>query len=337
MMRTLPLTLAAALLASLGACDTSSGVAVTGMPDGNTAIDPATLCMSNSCGTRLPLLAIGDAENIQFSDSGRLFVSGGTNVYEITRSGQTFESHALLDGSCNFTGLAIRANTLYANCFNGHLYAAPLGSSAATQAKLVDIYSTGLASANGLSEGPENTLYIVNGPITDAPRVVKLTLDAADPLKVTAQADWLTSEVQMPNGIQRRGNTLYIMNSNALAGAGTQILAVPIQSDGSAGAVEVRAELFAIGDDIALVGDYFLTTEYVTGGASLLKPDGTAAQSITAGTFIGPSHIEVTRGPLFKPGQILVTEKGLLSEPDSPIGNTLTLFHPSSDTQPIPP
>lgn len=334
-MRLLSLTLAAALLAVAG-CDTSSSGAVSA-PDGNVAIDPTTLCVSNSCGTRLPLLAIGDAENIQFSDSGRLFVSGGTNVYEITRSGQTFESHALLDGSCNFTGLAIRANTLYANCFDGHVYAAPLGSSAATQPKLVDIHSTGLSSANGLSEGPDNTLYVVNGPITDSPRVIKLTLDPADPLKVTAQADWLSSGLQMPNGIQRRGNTLYIMNSNALAGAGTQILAVPIAPDGSAGAVQVLAELFAIGDDIALVGDHVLSVEFVTGGASLLKPDGTVAQSIRPGTFIGPSHIEVTRGPLFKPGQILVTEKGLLSEPDSPIGNTLTLFHPSSDTQPIPP
>ena len=336
-MRALPLTLIAALLASLAGCDTSGSKAVTDTPGGDAAIDPATLCVSNSCGTRLPLLDIGDAENIQFSDSGRLFVSGGSNVYEITRSGQTFESHALLDGSCNFTGLAIRANTLYANCFNGHLYAAPLGSSSATQTKLVDIHSTGLASANGLSEGPDNTLYIVNGPLTDSARVVKLTLDAADPMKVTAQADWLTSGVQMPNGIQRRGNTLYIMNSSALAGEGTQILAVPIAPDGNAGPVEVRAALFAIGDDFALVGDHFLSVEFVTGGASLLKPDGTVAQSITAGTFIGPSHIEVTRGPLFKPGQILVTEKGILSEPDSPIGNTLTLFHPSSDPKPIPP
>ena len=336
-MRILQLTLASALLATLTGCNTSITGSVVGAPDGNAAIDPTTLCVSNSCGTKLQLLAIGDAENIQFSDSGRLFVSGGTNVYEITRSGQTFESHALLDGSCNFTGLAIRANTLYANCFDGHVYAAPLGSSAATQAKLVDIYSTGLASANGLSEGPDNTLYIVNGPITNDARVVKLTLDPADPLKVTAQADWLTNELQLPNGIQRRGNTLYIMNSNALAAEGTQILAVPIRPDGSAGPIEIRTHLFAIGDDIGLIGDHFLTTEYVTGGASLLKPDGTAAQSITAGTFIGPSHIAVTRGPLFKPGQILVTEKGILSEPNSPIGNALTLFYPSSDTQPIPP
>lgn len=334
-MHILQLTLASALLATLTGCDTA-GTAVR-LPDGNAAIDPATLCVSNSCGSKLKLLAIGDAENIQFSDSGRLFVSGGTNVYEITRSGQIFESHALLDGSCNFTGLAIRANTLYANCFNGHLYAAPLGSSAATQAKLADIYSTGLASANGLSEGPDNTLYIVNGPITDDARVVKLTLDPADPLKVTGQVNWLTSEVQMANGIQRGGNTLYIMNSNALAAEGTQILAVPIQPDGSAGPVEIRTHLFAIGDDIALVGDYFLTTEYVTGGASLLKPDGTAAQSISAGTFESPSHIEVTRGPLFKPGHILVTEKGIIGDNDSPIGNALTLFYPSSDPQPIPP
>jgi len=335
-MRILPLTLAATLLTALAGCETSSSAGGS-TPEGNAAIDPTTLCVSNSCGTRLPLLAIGDAENIQFTDSGRLFVSGGTNVYEITRSGSVFESHALLDGSCNFTGLAIRANTLYANCFDGRLYAAPIGSSTTTQAKLVEIHNSGLASANGLSDGPDNTLYIVNGPITDAPRVVKLTLDAADPMTVTAQADWLSSGIQMPNGIQRRGNTLYIMNSNALAGAGTQILAVPIEPDGSAGPVAVRAALFAIGDDFTLVGDHFLSVEFVTGGASLIKPDGTVAQSIRTGTFIGPSHIEVTRGPLFKPGQILVTEKGLLSEPDSPIGNTLTLFHPSSDTQPIPP
>lgn len=321
-------------VAAGGGASSSGGGSSSG---GTTPPNPASLCVSNSCGTQRTLLTIPDAENIQFSDDGRLFVSGGTNVFEITRSGQTFSAKPLIAAGCNATGLAIRANTLYANCFNGMLHAAPLAASAATQALLQPIHNLGVTSANGLVDGPDNTLYVVNGPITQTPIVIKLTLDPADPLKVNTQATWLATGLQAPNGIQRRGNTLVIMNSNPLAAQGTQLIAVDIQPNGSAGTPRTIATLTPVGDDFTITGDHYLVVDYGTGGATLLGPDGSTRQSIMAATFESPSHIEVTRGPLFKPGQLLVTEKGVIGDNTSSNGNVLTLFHPSSDSAPLPP
>src|SRR3546814_20318344 len=79
---------------------------------------PATLCVDNQCGEKTVLLTIPSAENILFADDGRLFVSGGSNVFEITRDDDAYTATALYDGSCNFTGMAIVGEALYAACFD---------------------------------------------------------------------------------------------------------------------------------------------------------------------------------------------------------------------------
>ena len=57
-----------------------------------------------------------------FSNEGRLFVSGGQSVVEVVKNGDDFRGPTLVSsGVCNFTGLAIARNTLYANCGDGTL------------------------------------------------------------------------------------------------------------------------------------------------------------------------------------------------------------------------
>src|SRR3546814_3908012 len=72
---------------------------------------PATLCVDNQCGEKTVLLTIPSAENILFADDGRLFVSGGSNVFEITRDDDAYTATALYDGSCNFTGMRSEEHT----------------------------------------------------------------------------------------------------------------------------------------------------------------------------------------------------------------------------------
>ncbi|MFP5304559.1 MAG: hypothetical protein ACLGI7_01890, partial [Gammaproteobacteria bacterium] len=87
---------------------------------------PAELCVQSSCGSKAALVAVPDAENLLFTPDGRLFVSGGTNVFEIVAAGDGYTAYAIHDGACNFTGLALRGDVLYANCFDGRLFAARL-------------------------------------------------------------------------------------------------------------------------------------------------------------------------------------------------------------------
>ena len=48
-----------------------------------------SLCVASDCGELLTLAAVPDAENLLFTPDGRLFVSGGTNVFEVVRDGET--------------------------------------------------------------------------------------------------------------------------------------------------------------------------------------------------------------------------------------------------------
>ncbi|AXQ30258.1 hypothetical protein D0B54_16960 [Solimonas sp. K1W22B-7] len=318
--RTWPALAATLLLAACGG-DSGSG----GSDDGrNGTVDPATLCVDSSCGEKTVLLTIPDAENLLFSADGRLFVSGGTNVYEITRSGNEWAATALYDGSCNFTGLAIQRNTLYANCFDGKLYAARLTA----QPQLQAIHDLGIAAPNGLSDGPGHTLFMANGPFSPTslpnPQLRRVTLDPADPLKVVAEDLWTREGLLGPNGVQRKDNTIYVSNTGL--GGLAELRAYDIQADGSAGPGRQVASFLSLPDDFSIVGDSFLVAGFGTSQIALIGPDGTLTSSTSLLSFSFPSQVRVGRPPLFAPTDLVVTEKGILGDNVSPIGNRLSVF-----------
>ncbi|MFA5939351.1 MAG: hypothetical protein WC809_08345 [Sinimarinibacterium sp.] len=292
---------------------------------GSTPLDPATLCVSSTCGSKTALLTIPDAENILFTPSGRLFVSGGTNVFEVVAAaGGGYEALAIYDGSCNFTGLALRGNVLYANCFDGQLYAARLTAAPA----LAPIHALDLAAPNGLVDGPDGELYLVNGPLATSalpdPKIVRLRFDPADPFKVTEQIDWFSDGLLGPNGIQRRGRTLYVSNTGP--GVLGEIRSVEIGADGAPGASAQFASFDSIPDDFSVIGDYLLTSWYSNGQIALIGPDGSVVQNTDPSSFDSPSQVRAGQPPLFEPTDLLVTEKGVIGESSSGNGDRLSVF-----------
>ncbi len=287
--------------------------------------DPATLCVSNSCGNKTVLLTIPDAENLIFTKSGRLFVSGGTNVFEITKgTAGGYLASPIFDGTANFTGLAIIGNVLYANCFDGQLYAAELTA----QPQLRAIHDYGMAAPNGLVDGPDGELYAVNGPIPTsslpAPKIVRVDLDPGNPFEVTNQTTWFTAGLLGPNGLQRRGRTLYVSNTG-LGGLG-EIRTVEIGTDGSAGASAQLLSFIGLPDDFSLVDDHLLIANFLTGAIMLYDGSGQRLQGTAPLSFSFPSMLRTGQPPLFANTDILVTEKGILGDNVSPIGNVLSVF-----------
>lgn len=288
---------------------------------------PATsLCVESACGVKTHLVTIPDAENLLFTPSGRLFVSGGTNVFEIGRQGEQYTATPLLDGSCNFTGLALRGEVLYANCFDGQLYAAQLTA----QPKLAPIHALGLTAPNGLATGPDGELYVVNGPLSTTglpdPKIVRLRLDAQNPMQVVDQQDWLALNplLSQPNGVQVRGRTLYFSESSAPTLGRLQRVA--IGADGQAGTPTTVLSFDSLPDDFSFAGEGFLTAYYSGGQIALYDAAGALISASDANSFESPSQVRRGQPPLFSDTDLLITEKGVIGEQQSTNGNVLSLF-----------
>lgn len=314
------------LTAALAGCSGDDG---SNAPQASaTTVTPAQLCVAADCGRKETLLRIPDAENIHFTPDGRLFVSGA-NVFEVRRTDSTWSARALLADNGNFTGLAQIGDTLYAASFDGGLYAADLRSA---EPVLALIHDTGFGSANGLADGPDGELYLVNSSLSGtllpplAPQIARLRLAPGKPMQVAEQTTWLGSGLLMPNGIQRRGSTLYFTDSRLLPPALGLLRSVEILADGSAGKVSDIGSLPSVPDDFALVGDHFLMALYSGNAVALMAPDGRIVSQTGPGSFLGASSVETGRPPLFAPTDIVVTEKGLIGDTFSPIGNVLSVY-----------
>jgi hypothetical protein len=290
-------------------------------------------CFNNSCASLQELLTIPDAENMIFSAEGRLFVSGGQSVIEVLKNNDDFAARTLSSGVCNFTGLAIARNTLYANCGDGTLWAGAMNKSPMTISPVFNY--EGMALPNGLTSSADGqTLYAVDGPVATnslpSPKIVKLKIAANNPLQVENQTTWLDLAGRFPNGIQRRGNLLYFTDSE-IPNLG-RLNVVPIQNDGSAGMPLVLATLENLPDDFSILPDGFAVTYFFTGQVIKLNFQGEQVDGFNPLTFsTGTSQVMQGRPPLFSTTDLLVTEKGILGEQSSPIGNKLTVVRKTNN------
>lgn len=312
-----------------GCNDSSSRSVAAPATDTEQAVGAAELCLSSECSQYLPLVDIPDAENLVFSDDGRLFVSGGLQVYEVSREAGGFSAQAIADGDCNFTGLAIQDDTLYAACGSGALYAGQL-----TAAPLLSpIYSlVDMCLPNGIAIGPDRQLYVVDATLNansqaclpPNPRIDRLTINPDNPLEILSQELWLQgsaagglafgldNQLRFPNGLRSEGPVFFGTD-------GGSVYSVAQLPGGAAGEVIPLYFTPTELDDLGLLGDGVLVTDFFQGRILLLSKTGVELQSTDAGRFFSPSSVRLGQPPMFLPTDILVTEKGILGDNSLPL------------------
>lgn len=325
-------TLVAALGLLLVACDggqDSGGGGPGGSGGGGGA--PLDLCVNSDCGEKTVLLDLPSAENLIFSPEGRLFVSAGLGVFEIKRDAAGAYSATPIAPDCGSgLGLAVRQNRLYAICSGQRLFAGELSATPV----LTEIFTlSGMCISNGMALGADGNLYVVDEPLSlcvPDPKIVRLTLDPADPMRVLSQETWvqgsalgqlhlgLNNVLRFPNGLQSEGQRFFGTDGGSL-------YSVDLQPDGSAGPVMPIHFEVAVRDDLGIAGDNLLVTDFATGRIQLISKAGEMLQSTQRGLFSFPSSIRLGRPPMFEPDDILVTETGVLTDNSLPL-DRLSLF-----------
>jgi len=320
---------AALLLAACGGGGGDSG----SHPDQGPA---GELCVSSSCGERVVLLDLPSAENQIFTPDGRLFVSSGSGLWEITKdaSGAYAKTSIVTTG---LNGLAIIGDVLYATAGNGDFYAGHLSD--VPEPQMTKIFTIeGMCIANGMVAGPDGNLYVVDEPLSPAPpncvppdpKVVRLNVDPADPMHILNQEVWIQGSpagllafgadnvLRFPNGLQRKGNRFFGTDGGAIYYA-------DLQPDGSAGPVTMIYWEPTAHDDLGIAGDDLVVTDFFGGRIFLLSQDGQLLQETDRALFSFPSSTRIGRPPLFSSDEVVVTETGVLTDNNLPLDH-LSVF-----------
>lgn len=305
---------------------------------------------------------IPDAENALFTTDGRLFVTGGTNIYEIHANGSA--SALCPEGKYNFTGMARVGNYLYAvateyrfdcsalnlgtiNFFSPTAMAGFVNSigdmfkrSVLLCAQIMpgnlsftEIYTLeNMFIPNGMAADSAGRLYIADETFLPMGKMIRLHL--AGPMNVAYQETWLdpSDNVYSPNGMDIKGNTIYFTDFNVLSLKQTAVKKVSINSNGTPGTVFTMFERTGFFDDLSAGTIYntnvAVVADFVKGTLVFVKDNGSRQNSPLFETdlamFDCPSSVTFGKGPMFSSNELIITEKGMMFEHRSGYGNKVS-------------
>ncbi len=297
----------------------------------------------SGCGSESQTIVddVPDAENLLFTDDGRLFVSGGSNVFEIVKKPDgSFIKLDTFHGDCTVEGIIVRDNYLYGVCNNlsspDFLKSFLIGGeivpmdSAITSSSTDGIHPSmtlttlsplaDVQIANGMEVDNEGNLYFSDSGDS---RIFKIIL--SDPTTVADLQVWADNFEYFANGIKWVGDRLYTtaMKSGTIT---AQFGYIERQPDGSGGDfVPVYERKSTVLDDFLPTANGFLLTDYLKGSLVYLQDNKVVAET-PKDTFYSPTAVIIGQPPMFSNDVVLVTEKGIIFEQNSMQGNKLGLY-----------
>ncbi|HRZ26761.1 MAG TPA: hypothetical protein P5295_08135 [Spirochaetota bacterium] len=354
---------ATAVLLMITGCD-DSGVEVsdsTAVQAGDTSVLADTGSETLSAADTRPEFPVrmGDAENLLFTDTGRIFVTGA-NVAEITPDGAAM---LMPDNYGIFGGMAQVGSWLYVICnryrtsmdsidLNEMLKAENLGTllglltdafmdkvilradlNAGGPEKLVftEIHRlTGMMLANGMTADSKGNLYVADMTFLPAGKIVKVSVSETA-IQVATQETWLSSGegVHSPNGMCIRDDILYFTDYNMLSSKQASVKKVTIIGD-SPGAVETLHSAAGLYDDLDVVvyrgRPTVAVAGYFVGNILVIDEETGNVTRVGSSTLQCPSSVHFGDGGWVGTDEFIVTEVGMLYEPYSSYGNRVSIL-----------
>ncbi|NVJ58837.1 MAG: hypothetical protein HWE27_00525 [Gammaproteobacteria bacterium] len=276
------------------------------------------------CYTKKVVVRLPEAENLHFTESGRLFVSAGVGFFELVKNDGEFALEKLNDIDCGFAGITQISNFVYTLCYgienpdaNKYLYRMDLNDSDRKLEIIQDISEYDLP--NGLTSDGVNTLYIANTAYFGSGAIVKINLSEDLMSVVGVDSRWAAQNhnVYHPNGIKWLNEHLWFTDLG-------EIKTIDVSNDADSVMAQSFASRFTVFDDLVPHCGGILATDFVGGQLVFIDSNGKIKYKSGIGSFQGASSLLVGREPLFNNHQIVATERGLLLEKNSNIGNKVS-------------
>ncbi len=300
---------------------------------------------------------VPDAENAFFTDTGRLFVTDGTCICEITDRGTV--TKLFTDTQGLFGGIAqsgkwlyvVHAsikNTLPSLDFNSLLASGDIVTilKALTDAMMnkeilrADISVAGppvfeslcviegALLPNGMAADVEGNLYVADQTFLPQGGIIKFTI-TGDETPVVSQERWIYHKdgCLSPNGVAISGSTLYFTDFALTSLKPAKVKKVEI-INGKPGTIEVVHSALSFFDDLDIGvyknRTYIAVADYLLSSIIMINQNDGAKTRLGSGKLANPSSVHFGKTPQFKANELLVTEKGMLYEMYSSYGNKLS-------------
>ncbi len=309
------------------------------------------------CNDNLSTLAenIPDAENLLFTTDGRLFISASEYVYEYKADGDAEVMQ--YTPKAEFLGMAQSGNYLYVirstmqlqpvqpldlagllkqglvqyiyNQFSDMILKKELLRADLTKSPLIftPVYTLqDMFLPNGMAADSSGNLYIADETFLTLGQIVKLTISG----DIITQKRWLSTsdDVCSPNGMSIRNNTLYFTDFKISTGK-AMVKKVDI-INGNPGKVILLYSQTGFFDDLE-AGNYkgkngIVVANFARGSLLMLDENGKFITEILKGELDFPSSVTIGAGDMFSSGDLIISEKGILMEHNSDIGNKVSIL-----------
>ena len=285
----------------------------------------------SGCFEKSKIVDVPDAENQLITTDGRYFVTGANGIYEVVKTDSGFTKKQF-GPDCTYSGIAQYKNYLLANCTEPKLINAQkimvygkLESGALPEMNTLADLSE-LSIPNGLTIKAEGEILIANSNYFGAGSISRLMIEETDEglLERSLEVNYLDAKhnVNGANGVRVLGDTLYFTDFDPST-IRSRIGRLTFNDAGEPGEVEILRDEVSILDDLWPMCEGIVVADYLGGRLIYINNQGEEYTS-SKYEFSGTSSVIPAVNAFGSENQLLITEKGILLETQSRIGNQVT-------------